>query len=268
MEQATGNIKSSYDCRDYQIKEAKYLPCEYEAYIGDVKNQLNQPTCTSHAMATILEAHYYKQHNKKETFSTEFINGRRPENLYQGNGLSLRDAINTCYQCGDLFEQDMAGNNDVHTAISRVMPNLDALMEKSYPHHISGYWRCDDERAIKTSLYYYGSCLASIKWYNNSSLSATGVYQEGKGKYTRHCIAIYGWDDAEGWKCQNSWGKLWGINGRFTIPFDVKLEEVWGIQDDFIEEQELIKTKLPKWLCKVINAIVRFISGIGIRCKG
>ena len=27
------------------------------------------------------------------------------------------------------------------------------------------------------------------------------------------------------------------------------------------------RTKLPKWLCKIINAIVRFISGIGIRVK-
>ena len=54
-------IKSSFDSRDFTLEVATDLPAAFALDdLPDVKNQGSKPTCTAHALSSIVEYHNYK----------------------------------------------------------------------------------------------------------------------------------------------------------------------------------------------------------------
>ena len=244
-------INSSYDVRDYHINAATEFPKEFQCTtLTAIKNQGSQSTCVAHALASLLEYHYQTQSDNVEIFSTEFIYGLREAGYYTGDGMMIRNGLNTILKYGDPFEKDCPGNNPVDEAIKNVNANLDHYKELAYPHHISSYYRCRNEAEIKTALMQHGPVVISMNTYNNAKLVDDVYTWSSNEKYGRHCVLIVGWNE-QGWLIQNSWGTHYGEDGRFILPYSFKINEAWGITDT-IQDSEL-SLKKP-------SAFIRFIS--------
>ena len=252
-------IKSSYDIRDYTIAPDAEFPASFSLKTVPVKNQWTKPTCTAHVLSSVCEHHHQRQHGWYERFSTEFLYGLREKDYYIGQGMRIRDGLNTLLKYGNVFESDCEGNNDYVDAMNHVSKDIDKLKELAHPHRISAYFKITGTDELKTALIKYGPVIVSMNTYNDSKL-VNDIYTYDTSKdHGVHCIFIYGWNE-RGWLVQNSWGRFYGWDGRFVIPFDFKFNEMWGIADEITEG--VVKPKRNRWLdviYKIINKIVNLL---------
>lgn len=255
---AFGALKSPFDARDYKlVASTAEFPETFELPKVTVKNQGSIGSCVAHAASSVVEYHHKKQHKEKKSFSTEYIYGLRSLGYYVGEGMYIRNALNTLRKYGDVPTADLKGNNDWYTAYNNVSDHFDELAEKAYPHRISSYFRVYNEKAVKNALMNHGYVLVSMKWHKDAQL-IDNVYIAGKTAIGSHAIVIYGWNE-KGWLCQNSWGTGFGNKGRFIIPFDFKFNEMWGITDNITDD--IVRPKTGKvWdvFYKIYNAIINF----------
>ena len=254
--EAFGALRSPFDARDYKlVASATEFPETFELTKVTVKNQGSVGSCVAHAASSVVEYHHKRQHNEKKSFSTEFIYGLRDVGYYVGEGMYIRNALNTLRKYGDVPTSDLKGNNEYLKAMENVNARLDELKDKAYPHRISSYFRVKTEDEIKTALMNHGYIIASINWYKGSKL-VDNVYTPTNEYSGRHAIVLYGWNE-KGWLAHNSWSVNWGNKGRFIIPFDFNFNETWGITDNITEDIVKPKTgKLWNVFYKVWNAIV------------
>lgn len=234
-------IKSPYDARDYTITAEKEFPEAFSLNTVPVKNQGTKPTCAAHALSSVVEYHHQRQHGQYARFSTEFIYGLREEGYYMGDGMIIRNGLNTLLKYGDVYESDCEGNHNCDKAMSHVAADIDRLKELAYPHRISAYFKIRDAEELKTALMRYGVVVASMKVYDWHRLVKDVYTYNPSNPYGNHCVFIYGWNK-DGWLVQNSWGQLYGGDGRFVIPFDFKFNEMWGVADD-ITDGVIVKPK-------------------------
>jgi C1A family cysteine protease len=259
--EAFGAIKSPFDARDYKLvaSATETFPETFELPKVTVKNQGSTPSCVAHAASSIVEYHHKKQHNEKVVFSTEFIYGLRDFGYYVGDGMYIRNALNTLRKYGDVFLADLKGNHKCQEAMEIVNEKFDALKDKAYPNRISSYFRVYDENAMKSALMNHGYLLVGMRWHKGARL-IDGVYTPTDKISGGHAIVIYGWNK-KGWLAHNSWGGNWGNKGRFIIPFGFKFDEVWGITDNITDN--IVKPKSGRlWsiIYKIYNAIVNFFT--------
>lgn len=84
-------------------------------------------------------------------------------------------------------------------------------------------------------------------------------------------MVIYGWNE-QGWLVQNSWGKHWGANGRFTLPYNIPRKETWGVTDakstTLVEIKKPFKSKLGAWCAKIIHKIISWGYNISYNITG
>lgn len=257
-------VKSRYDIRDFTIKEEKTFPETFSLEVEvPVKNQGSKPTCVAHALSSVIEYHHKKQHQNYLEFSTEFIYGLREGDYHYGDGMCIRDGLNTIQKYGDTLESDCAGNHNYETARKKVRSNIDELKELAYPNRVSSYFKITTAEGIKTALMKYGVVVVGMYSYHKSKLvDDVYTYDTSKG-YGAHCVFIYGWNE-KGWLTQNSWGKSYGGDGRFIIPFDFKFFEMWGVVDN-ITEGDLNKPKRNKvldFIYLIINKLVNLFLTI------
>ena len=252
-------VNSTYDVRDYCICSSSELPTTYECPVTvRVKNQGSKPTCVAHAAASLVEYHYKKETNTYKSFSTEFIYGFRDVGYYIGNGMCIRDALKTLQRFGDCFKTDCPGNNDYEKAMNNVSSNIEKYKELAYPYRVSTYYKCNTSEEIKTALVNHGPVLVSMNTYDKAKLVEDIYTYDPNAEHGRHCVMIYGYDE-RGWLVQNSWGTLWAGDGRFTLPYDYKLNEAWGISDAVTEDITVKKTTpVLNYVYKIFNKIVNF----------
>ena len=250
-------ITSPIDIRDYRICAENDLPAEYTCpNLTKIKNQGSKPTCAAHAVASLVEYHHQRQTNDYEAMSTEFIYGYREPTYHQGDGMVIRNALNTIRQLGDPYERDCPGNHDVAEAKKRVQADLDNLKQLAYPHRVSTYYRCYNEKDIKTALMKHGPVITSMNTYDGAKLVNDVYTWDPKANYGRHCVLIVGWDE-RGWLIQNSWGNSYGGDGRFIIPYNYKLNESWGITDTIVDDTDIKKpNSFIKFIAEIYNKIV------------
>ena len=258
--EAFGALKSPFDARDYELVATSVdFPESFELPKVTVKNQGSVGSCVAHAASSVVEYHHKRQHDEKKVFSTEFIYGLREPGYYVGDGMCIRNALNTLRKYGDVPQSDLKGNNDYQKAMENVNADLYDLLDKAYPHRVSSYFRVYDENAVKSALMQHGYVLVSMDWHKGAKL-VNGVYTPTDTVSGRHAIVLYGWNK-KGWLAQNSWGGNWGNKGRFVIPFDFKFNEMWGITDNITED--IVRPKQGKlWdvIYKIWNAIVNLFS--------
>lgn len=253
-------VKSAYDIRDYTITADSQFPETFCLETVPVKNQWHIPSCTAHALSSVCEYHHKKQHGEYVRFSTEFIYGLRENGYYVGNGMVIRDGLNTLLKYGNVLEGDCVGNHNYVKAMNHVSRDADHLKELAYPHRISGYFKINNADELKTALMKHGVVVVSMNVYNMGLLLNDVYTYNDKNDYGRHCVFIYGWNE-KGWLVQNSWGYLYGWDGRFIIPFDFKFNEMWGITDN-IEAGNINKPKRNKVLDVVYSLVNEFVGKI------
>ena len=256
-------IKSPYDIRDYTITAEADLPKSFSLETVPVKNQGFISSCVAHALASVIEWHYQRQHQTYEEFSTDFIYGIREDGDYIGDGMVIRQALKNLQKYGDVPYSECPGNHKYKEAMENVTERMDDLVKLAHPHCISAYFKIRNADELKTALMKYGVVVVSMNVHDINWLMDDVYKYVASTKSGRHCVFIYGWDE-KGWLVQNSWGKLYGWDGRFIIPFDFELNEMWGIVDDIIEPQ-LNKPKRNNILdiiYKIINAIVNALNAL------
>ena len=244
FDQSCGVVQSSIDSRDYTIKAANEFPSEFQLKPPVIKNQGSEGTCVAHGVSSVIEYHFERQHGVKKQFSTQFIYGYRDVGYYIGDGMMIRDALKTVQKIGDPYRTDCSGNDNYKVAMEKVSADMDKYIELANPHRISSYVRLKTENEIKTALMTLGPVIISMNWYRDYKLVDDVYTYENEKDYGRHCVMIYGWNE-NGWLVQNSWGAAWAKDGRFTLPFDFKINEAWSIADNIIDE-ELVDIKIPK----------------------
>lgn len=258
---------SKKDIRNYKIKataaQIKELPDEYilEKY-GEIKNQGFVGSCVPHSISSILEYH----DKGKNKLSTNFLYGiKRQLCDDQSRGMYLSDACKIIAKYGDMLEVDCSGNSEIphcFYAAEEAYQNKQK-MDRAYSFHIASYFVCNTSEDIKLAIYDYGPVAACIKWYDGSKASKQGQFKfNPKRQYTYHCIMIYGWNK-EGFLCQNSFGKSWGSDGCFILPFDYPIEEARGIADAETNSDNIKMPKRNKFLdifYKAINWILNLFK--------
>lgn len=261
-----GVLNSPYDVRDYKFVPTGSceLPEVFELPLVTVRNQGSVGSCVAHALSSIGEYHHMRQHDEQKLFSTEFIYGCR-ENTYIGEGMMPRGALNTLRKYGNVFYEDLPGNNTCDIAMQNVQAQFEQLKEKAYPNRISTYYRLYGNNAIKEALMTHGYVFVSMHWHTDAKL-VDGVYTYTDKKISgAHAVAIYGWNE-KGWLAHNSWGTGFGNEGRFIIPFDFKFIEVWGVTDKIVGDEPTIVTpktgNIREFFYKIYNAIVNFFKKI------
>lgn len=257
-------INSPFDVRDYHINAASEFPEAYKCPLTmDIKNQGSKPTCVAHALSSLVEYHYKRQMKTSEPFSTEFIYGYREDGYYVGSGMVIRNGLNTLLKYGDPFQLDCPGNSDLDAAKKKIDEDLEYYQGLAYPHRISSYYRCNNENEIKTALMEHGPVVISMNTYNGAKLKDDIYTYDANADYGRHCVLVIGWDE-RGWLIQNSWGKTYGGDGCFILPFDFKINEAWGITDDIQDSETTITkpSKFTRFIAAAYNAIVNFFRNL------
>ena len=261
MEQKTQVIDSSYDIRDYRICAQSQFPETYELPLKvNVKNQSTKPTCVAHAIASLIEYHNFVETNSYRKFSTEFIYGTRDIGYYIGDGMCIRDALNTIYKYGDCYYTDCPGNSNVQTAMNKINENVEEYRNLAYPHRIASYYKVKNEDEIKTALMNHGPVVVSMNWKENAKIVNDCYTYDSSAKTSgRHCVLIVGWNKT-GWIIQNSWGVTYASDGYFTLPYSVKFNESWGTIDQN-DDYSLIKRKpRTKFLDKIYSIFNKIVN--------
>jgi C1A family cysteine protease len=256
-------LTSPYDVRDYKIAGAstEEFPEEFSLDGVTVKDQGSVGSCVAHACSSVVEYHNKKQQSNQTVFSTEFIYGYRPFGYYVGEGMYLRQALKTLQKCGDVPLEDLKGNNECDVAMQNVENNIDTLKEKAYPHRISSYVRLNTNDDIKSALMKYGYVVVSMTWHTNYRLK-NGIYtytdDETRGG---HAVVIYGWNK-DGWLVHNSWGKRWGRDGKFIIPFDFSFNEMWAVVDNIVDDGSIVKPTEKNVFIRIFSKVINFIVNL------
>lgn len=257
------SVFSPYDVRDYAISktiDASKLPEHFELPMPAVKNQRTTNSCVAHACALLVEYHNGRQQDNKDEFSTQFIYGYRPNGYYVGEGMYIRDALNTIRKQGDCKREIMPGNAEYKEAMVSVEKKLDAALDYAYPNRVSTYIKLSTNNDIKTALMDFGPVVVSMPWGSAMTLDSDHVIHNTLNDVDGyHCVIIYGWNE-KGWLMQNSWGTTWGDKGRCIVPFDFTFKEAWGVSDEIINDnvKRPITNFFIKLFYKLINAIRRW----------
>lgn len=176
----------------------------------------------------------------------------------------LRDACKIATQYGDTLYNDCPGNDEIpqcYNIASEIFRDEEA-MKKASDFRTQSYYSCKTIDEIKYALMNYGPLLASLKWYSDYKTTKDGVLIGGASNdYGYHAIVVYGFNEI-GFLCQNSWGRFWGNDGRFIVPYSIKFEEARGLID--MNNDTYITPPKPN---KYLNALYKMINFIINLCK-
>ena len=250
------------DVRDYKLAKATAveLPIAYVINnLPTVKNQKNVSSCVAHSTSSILEYHDIKNGNK---LSTNFIYGIQNKHCgHSGEGMYLRDACKIVKDFGNMLETDCPGNTEIPEVwdiAENAITDTDKL-SRAEAFKIKSYFNCSSDTDIKRALINYGPVLCSVKWYDTFECDSEGVLTgDKKGDYGYHAVMIYGYNE-KGFLCQNSWGRNWGKNGRFILPYSIGVAEAKGLVD--LIDSQIIVPKRNDFL-DIIYKIINFILNI------
>ena len=260
-----GALPPKYDARDYSIAAAAgNYPDEFQlSWHPEIKNQGAVGSCVAHSTSEILEYFNYQETGSIEQLSTDFIYGMQGVAFDRLEaGMFLRDACKIVTQYGDCYQSTIDTNTEQPKCTEKLKAILnDNVYKEAYNFHTKSYAKCKNDDAIKHALMNYGPVLVSIKWYEKSDISADGVLVFDMRKEAGyHAVMVCGWTK-KGWLCQNSWGKNWGKNGMFILPFNIGFSEAWSFVDAANADVQIpIKRKWTDIFYKPFNWIVNLLK--------
>ena len=235
-----GALTSPKDVRNYRMVSTSPigdLPTTYEIQnMTDVKNQGFYSACVAYALAIIAEWHCRRYGDETADLSPFYNYGNRRYTTWTGMGLYPCDALKTAVKCGFVTTKDFPYKGEIPSITADFERQFNEIFDKGIPNRFSAYYRVNTESEIKQSLMVHGPLLASVEWYHDMTVKNGVIQTKYAKKSGSHAVVIYGWNEI-GWLIQNSWGDSWGVNGRAVLPYDIPIEEAWGIIDEISENR-------------------------------
>lgn len=222
-------IPSIEDARDIIIEdvlEEMPLPVrlDYRPYMGPVKDQGQQGSCSAQTAAQIKEYHEFADLQERLIFSPQFIYNNRENQTSEG--MTPKDTMKILQKHGVVLESVYPyGRIEPKSKIKR------AYYKLASPFKIKTYAKVRSLVGLKQALVKNGPCYLAVPVYNNT----TRMWKARSGdKYQGgHAMTIVGYNE-EGFIIRNSWSKNWGNQGHTVFPYsDWGLQwEVWTAIDD------------------------------------
>lgn len=256
-----GAIFSNVDVRDYQIVCSTTdieFPENFELETVRIKDQGQIGRCVATALSSIIEYYNYKQNGDSTEMSPGYIYGNRSNSIHKGPGMIVRDALDIVSKFGDVTSEEFI--YDIEAPGITELYNLKSkeLYDSGRLHRISEYCQVNTIHSAKMALMSGVPLLIAMEWYEDMYVDTDGILKTNYSGYAGgHCMFIYGWDE-HGWKVQNSWSEDWGVNGCFTLPYEMSIVECWAVMDNIVEGIHIkkpFKSKVGKCVAKFINKI-------------
>jgi C1A family cysteine protease len=219
---------SPKDERDLAAQEAfsvdLNLPAsvDLEPWMGPVKDQGNEGSCTAHAGTENLEFLYRKIKNQSPVFSPQFLYYKEREmdgSLPGDQGSYGRTSVRVMQQFGcDLLSDDPYDIQKMDEAPTA------AQLEQAAQYKAGAYHALSNVNEMKCCLASGFTFLLGFDVYENfeSSVGSDGVVPAPQGQVLGgHEVLVIGYDDSTGrFKVRNSWGPDWGDHGNFHMAYD------------------------------------------------
>ena len=255
-----GAMMPKIDVRDYRMVAGsisnQILEEEFTLNMPKVKNQGRISSCCANALAVVVEYFNKTQNNDKTEMSVGYIYGNRLDSAYKGSGMYLRDAIAAVCTYGDVYKKTFPHNEETPSIIEKFEAEYPSLKEVGKPNKLTSYYKLCRINEIKESLVKNGPVLFAMKWYDDLEVVDGVMRTSQSGQISGyHCMLIYGWNK-DGWKIMNSWGRTWGNKGTAILPFNVELDEVYGVIDTLTNDTKIKKPfsgVVGNFVAKIIN---------------
>lgn len=193
--------------------------------LHDTLNQLNIGSCVAHGTSTAWDYAYYKMNGKRLQLSRLqiYYDARvKIGTARSDSGCMIVDAVNNLQRIGAAKESDWPYVPSRFT----IKPPL-----KVYQHAKKNIalraFKVDntDNKSIRLALSNgYPVIVGSMVYRGINNLDSKNYVlpypKSGERPIGGHCYLITGHDDAKQlFKGRNSWGKSWGKNGDFYLPY-------------------------------------------------
>lgn len=230
------------DHRDYLYNQLQAVPpslplsMDLRPLCSPVEDQGQLGSCTGNALAGALEFLEQKSRSPFTDLSRLFIyyNERVIEHSVKSDsGAQIRDGVKT------LAKQGVCSEKKWPYTISRFTTKpAAACYADAKKHVISSYHRIltlDEMRTCLAEGFPFVFGFTVYESFESQEVARTGVVEIPKGTERTvggHAVLGVGYHDADRrFIVRNSWGKKWGQNGYFTIPYDYLANR--NLADDF-----------------------------------
>lgn len=229
----TGALKDKKDRRDYRIsgiagsvnipKQVFELKEEFPP-----KNQHTRPSCTSQGQT------HHKERQERSPRSARFImaltkqkEGNTNEGAYTRNTFKITKEFGSC---SEAIMPEPSADMSWEEYIK-----VDAIPAEAYKdannHKSASYWRVDGGiDGIRQVLTKYGNSVeVTMNWYREFNRPDNGILPDNYvNSVGGHAIEACGFDDFKQLlKLKNSWGRSWGKDGYFYMPYSMFPKVVW-----------------------------------------
>ncbi len=259
-----GAEPSKVDCRDFRlsnVKKAK-LPLEYlpNRKLPNIKNQYYTSSCVPHAISSILE---WNNHSKVP-LSTQWIYAWKAL-LKDSNtdvGMSVKQGCEVAVKYGDVRAAICPGNDEYPKCYekSKELLQSESTLKSAYRNHAEYYIKLSSEKEIKYAVTRELLPILCLKWFSDFKYDDDGKLSTSySGKMSYHAVFVYGYN-TQGFLCQNSWGKEFGVDGRFILPFSVAkklLVDSYALIDCDATEIHKPHTNTCAFLVNLLNKILK-----------
>lgn len=259
-----GVLPPQTDLRDYSIKAGATNVTEFQLdNLPPIKNQGAVSSCAAHSSSYILEWFNEKETGEHRKLSTGFIYGMQGVEFNRmDKGMYLRDVCKIMHKYGDCLHETIPYNTEMPKCYEKLQNDLnDEVYEEASICKVQSYVRCWTSNDIKYALMHNSPVLMSVKWYGLHIVKPDGTIAFEKHLLDGyHAIMVYGFNE-KGWLCQNSYGKIWGKDGRFILPYDHGFREAWSFID--AENSGVHKPKRNEFLdklYKILNLIANLFK--------
>ena len=253
----------------YKPEEGLSNSCDLRALMPDIYNQGHLGSCTSNAIAALIESDLKRQELFDFMPSRLFIyyNERDLENTVgEDSGAQIRDGMKTINNLG-IAPETYWPYSDSNPGPFSEKPPATAYQEAK-KNVVTSYARVDqDEMAIK-------NCLSSKKpivfgftvydSFETQAVTDTGIVpmpKNGENILGGHAVLIIGFDDTtRRFLVRNSWGTNWGDNGYFTMPYEYVLDS--NLSNDFWTIDMIVESSVPQ--LSLWERFIKFLEDVFI----
>ena len=234
------------DARDFSIRKLIFrdvpLPSRYLINEGGlIYNQESLPACVAFAGAGVKTDQEYLEFKDEIEFDGKWLYNecKKIDGIPDVEGTYIRYALQVMMT--SMKEKDS-------TPICRFLKSE----KKPNPKwKIKGYYRIGNEESIdyiKQVIFQYGSIYVGSVWaenwmsgiWNGGYVIPEPIYKED-GSDGGHAYRITGWEDknTNAFQLTNSWGKIWGKEGRVWLPYTIfekvkaiDTTDIWKVVDE------------------------------------